>query len=155
MLAAIGRFEEAIQEARQATEIDPNYPSSYIYLAFIYQAKGQFKQAIKYLEKSVSIFPHPFRIANLGMIYGAAGRQADAARILEELTELSRRAYVSPLAFATIHQGMGDVENWRKTMQASFEERSGLLAYLKSAPWHDPMRSDPFFQELVGKVGLP
>jgi len=189
LLAAMGRFEEAIQQGRRATEIDPlsvsdvgnfglmlyfsrrydeaisvvnkaiendpNYPSSYLYLGFIYRAKGQFIEAIKYCEKAISIFPHPFWIAYLGGIYGVAGRQADATRILGELMELSKRAYVSPLSFAMFHDGMGDVENRIKMMRASFEERSGLLVYLKCAAWYDAMRSDPVFQEFMRKLRLP
>jgi len=42
-----------------------------------------------------------------------------------------------------------------KYMQAALEERSGLLIFLKTAAWNDGMRSDPFFQELIRKVGLP
>lgn len=39
-------------------------------------------------------------------------------------------------------------------MQASLDERSGLLTFLH-APWNNGVRSDAFFQDLVRKVGLP
>ena len=73
---------------------------------------------------------------------------------LAELSELATRTYVSPYAFAVVHRGLDDMESWKKIMQASFEERSRLLVYLKCASWDDSVRSDPFFQELVRRVGL-
>lgn len=54
-----------------------------------------------------------------------------------------------------MYHGIGDAQTWRKLMQESIEERSGLLVYLKSAPWNDRMRSDPFFEDFVRQVGLP
>ena len=40
-------------------------------------------------------------------------------------------------------------------MLAALEERNGLLIFGKTAAWNDAWRSDPFFQELIRKVGLP
>ena len=40
-------------------------------------------------------------------------------------------------------------------MQASFEERSGLLVFLKRAAWNDGMRNQPLYDELARNVGLP
>jgi hypothetical protein len=49
---------------------------------------------------------------------------------------------------------LGDGENWAKMMQASLEERAGALVFLKTPIW-DNMRTHPFFDELVHKMGLP
>ena len=38
-------------------------------------------------------------------------------------------------------------------MQASVEERSGLLVYLKCMSWFDRMQADPLNRELVTKSG--
>jgi hypothetical protein len=91
----------------------------------------------------------------LRSLYGCAGRKDDALRLLGELQEVSKRMYVNPFFFAIVHLGMGDTENARKMMQAAFEDRSTWLVGLKVAPVWDRARSDPFFQELVRKVGLP
>lgn len=88
-------------------------------------------------------------------LYGQADRREDARRILDELTRLSSQRYVSPFSLALVHAGLGDTENWRKCMQASLEERSGTLMYLECAALFDSMRSQPFYSELVRKVGLP
>ena len=146
------RPDDALRLARKAIEIDPEYPPAYSYLSLAYQAKGQIHQAIEAAKKLPG---HPHSKAQLGWLYGLAGHRQEAARILDELTRLRGQAYVSPHSFAIVHAGLGDAENWRKMMQASLEERAGLLVFLKCGAWNDPMRLDPYFEELVRKVGLP
>ena len=148
------RFDESLAALTKALEIDPNYPTALAFSGFVRIAWSQWPEAVALLEKTASIFPHPNFIGIKAWAYGLAGRKEDALRVLDELTERAKHSYVSPLAFAWVYQGLEDMEPWRKMMQASFDERSGLMAFL-SAAWNDHIRSDPFFQELVRKVGLP
>ena len=75
--------------------------------------------------------------------------------MLKELTELAKEQYVSPYHFFIIHLGLGDVDASRKTMWEMYEERVGHVILAKVAPVWDDMRSDPVFQEIIRKVGLP
>ena len=75
--------------------------------------------------------------------------------VLAELKQRATHSYVSPYSMSWIYWGLGDRDNWMKSSEAALEERSGLLPFLKNAPWNDDQRSDPFFQELMRKVGLP
>lgn len=135
-------------------ELDPSVPSPYIYIYFAHAARGEFLQAIDLMEKAASFMHHPQWTAHVGMVYGLVGRFDEAAAVLAELTELAKTSYVSPFSFATVYLGMGDVENWKRTMLACLEERNALLV-LMDAPWNDSVRHDPFFAELRSKVGLP
>jgi non-specific serine/threonine protein kinase len=147
------RYDEASRALARALEIDPNYPTAVLFVGLIHAAKNEVVEGIPFFEKAASIFPHPHWIACKGWIYGRAGRRDDALRLLDELTDLSRRSYVSPQSFAWVYLGLGDLEPYRRMMQASFEERNGFMTLLH-APWNDSVRSDPFFQELVRKRGL-
>jgi non-specific serine/threonine protein kinase len=152
------RHDEASTSFRQALEMDASYHMTYVGLALTYAAKGQFSEAIDTVERGAgaSIGQHAYYWnAVKGYIHGIAGRRNDAVRMLEELKEIASRTYVSPAQVSFVHLGMGDMKNWRKMMQASLEERDYILVFLKCAPWNDAVRSDPFFDELVGKVGLP
>src|SRR5262249_48784115 len=150
------RHDEAITALRQALEIDPSYQMAYIPLALAYVAKSQLLDAIDSAETGDSMAQHrnPFFIAMKGYVYALADCQNDANRMLDELRAIRGR-YVPSWLFALVHEGIGDVENWRKMMQASFEERDYALVFLKCGPLYDAVRSDPFFDELVRKVGLP
>ena len=134
--------------------MDPHYPSALAFQGFLHLAKNEFPEAMAAMEQCAQVFPHPHWVAHKGLVYGLAGRHEDAARILQELVELARRAYVSPMSFAIVYQGLGDMPRWREMMQACLDERSGLLATM-DAPWNDSVRQDPFFAEVRRKVGLP
>jgi serine/threonine protein kinase/Tfp pilus assembly protein PilF len=148
------RYDDALKFLRKALEIDPNYPTAHIFVGFVHLARGEFVEAISRAETAGSLNRHPHWMAHQGLFYGLAGRRDDALRILDGLTTLSRSSYVSPYSFAIVHQGLGDVESWKASMRSCCDEHSGLAAWL-NAPWHDSIRSEPYFGELLRIVGLP
>ena len=150
-----GKYDEAIIEANNAIELNPSFPPPYLALCIAYQRKGELTKAIEYAEKAASVVRLPLTLSMQGWIYAVAGRHDDAIRVLDELKEMANNVYVAPIHFATIHAGMGDVEAWRKAIRDSYEERTNGLVFLKAFPQFEPMRSDPVFQELVRKIGLP
>ena len=88
------------------------------------------------------------------MVYGLAGRKADASKILNELLELNKTRYVTPAALVNVYIGLGDKEQTFVWLEKAFQERSNYIAYLKVFPIVDPLRSDPRFADLVRRVGL-
>src|SRR5262249_26926156 len=152
VLSCSRRYDEAVAVLKKALEIDSSYPLTYLVLAIAYQAKGELPEAIAWAEASVGKLAYNLSIK--GMLYGLAGRHSDAMHVMEELERLSREQYVSPWHFSLIHFGMGDLEAWRKAMWEAYEDRSVHLA-LKVYPLLDPVKSDPVFQDIVRRVGLP
>ena len=146
------RYDAAISTARKATRIDRTFEPAHFYLSLALQATGQVDQAIS---SAQTLRPHSHSRAHLGWLYGLSGRRAEAMAVLDELRQLAQRAYVSPHSLALIHAGLGDAEGWTRTMQDSFEERSGLLVFLKRAAWNDAMRKQPLYDELARRIRLP
>lgn len=64
------------------------------------------------------------------------------------------RGYVSPVAFALVHLGLQQWNAALDWMERALEERRGWLAYLKVNPMLDPIRGEPRFQALVGRMNL-
>jgi hypothetical protein len=81
-------------------------------------------------------------------------RDAESARV-DELRALSKQRYVSSYYFALIHAGLGEKDQAFAWLEKTYEERSGAAPYLKVNPIWDPLRSDPRFQELLRRIGLP
>lgn len=93
--------------------------------------------------------------AALAHSYGKAGKRAEAMQILDELTALANCKYVAPHFFAGIHIGLGDYDRAIEYLEKSSEEHSHWLIYLHIDPSMDELRSDPRFQDLLKRVGLP
>ena len=148
------RFDAAEVAAREALELDPNYLTANVFLGFIHLARQEYDPAVSMLEKAVSIDPHHERIGTLALALGLAGRRDQAVDMLQRLTDLASRSYVSPFSLAEAHAGLRQTEPWRQAMAAALEARAGLLVFL-DAEWWDTMRDDPYMAELRRKVGLP
>ncbi len=146
------QHDECIHICKKALEIDPSYAGSYGMLAFAHHARGELTDALHWLEQGTKVTP---MFAMRGWAYGLAGRADDVNQVLRSLQELSVHYYVSPWHFVTVYTGSGDVEAWRKALRASYEERSNGVVMIKVLPIFDSWRSDPVYQEVVRKLGLP
>jgi hypothetical protein len=76
-------------------------------------------------------------------------------QILDELTSLAKQKYVSPYFLAGIHIGLGEHHRAMEFLEQCYNERSHWLIYLHIDPGMDPLRSNPRFQDLLGRIGLP
>ena len=149
------RYGEAIEQLRAVTAMDPNHYQAYWVLGHTYAANKQFDEAIVAAEKAVELSERaPGALGILGLAYGLAGRKAEATKILNELLELNKTRYVTPAALVNVYIGLGDKEQTFAWLEKAHSERSNFIAYLKVFPILDPVRSDPRFADLVGRVGL-
>ena len=73
----------------------------------------------------------------------------------EELTEKGRSRYVPAYDLAIVNLGLGAADETLDLLDQSFDERSSWLIHLGVDPRLDPLREDPRFRGLVGRVGLP
>jgi TolB-like protein/Flp pilus assembly protein TadD len=152
----VHRYDEAIDQLRKTVELDPNYWPSHEYLGLAYAQKGNLPEAIKELQRAHEIernFPEPTRY--LGAVYALAGKQSEALKIIEQLKAQSSHSYVDPYNIAAVYAGLGDKDRAMEWLNRAYAERSNYLPGLKVDPFMDLLRSDPRFDELVKRVGIP
>ena len=150
------RYDEALEHLLQTVELDPNYPVTYWVLGLLYMTTGRSDLAIAAGEKAVTLSGgSPLMRAALAHSYGKAGRTKEALQILDDLTGLAKCKYVAPHFFAGIHIGLGENDLALDCLQQSYEEHSHWLIYLHIDPTMDDLRSEPRFQDLLKRVGLP
>jgi serine/threonine protein kinase/tetratricopeptide (TPR) repeat protein len=150
------QYDEAIEQLLRTVELDPNYPVTYWILGLLYRITGRYDLAITAAEKGVDLSGgSPLMRAALAHTYGKSGRTPDARRVLDDLTELAKRKYVAPHFFAGIHIGLGDNDRAMDYLERSWDERCHWLIYLHIDPSMDGLRSDPRFENLLQRVGLP
>ena len=91
----------------------------------------------------------------LAQTLATAGRRKKAIQILDDLTKLTKQKYIAPYFFAGMHIGLGEDDRAIEYLEKSYEEHSHWLIYLHIDPSMDGLRSNPRFQDLLRRVGLP
>jgi eukaryotic-like serine/threonine-protein kinase len=150
------RYDDAIEQLRRTVEFDPNYPVTYWILGLLLRKLGHYELAIAEGEKGVKLSGgSPLMSAALAQTFATAGRKKKAIRILDDLAKLTKQKYVAPYFFAGIHIGLGEDDHAIEYLEKSYEEHSHWLIYLHIDPSMDGLRSNPRFQNLLRRVGLP
>jgi eukaryotic-like serine/threonine-protein kinase len=150
------QHDQAVVQLLRTVELDPNYPMTHWILGLIYRVTGRYELAIAAGEKSVNMSGgSPLMRAALAHTYGKSGKTKEALQVLDELTELAKHKYVAPHFFAGIHIGLGENDRAIEYLEKSWDEHCHWLIYLHLDPSMDALRSDPRFQDLVKRVGLP
>ncbi len=150
------RYDEALKQVQKSLEMDPSHFGGFVYLAQIYEMKGMHEEAIKELLKAPAVGGRTSGVLSLlGHAYAASGKQAEAQRILAELNEMSKQAYVSPYDLAILYVGLGDKNRAMEQLNRAYDDRAGWLIYLNVEPIFDPLRSDPRFADLISRMKFP
>jgi len=150
------RYDEALQQLRVTVELEPNYWFAHIYLARVYERKGQIPAAIEELEKAKRMEGAAWEVwSALGYAYAISGRRAEAQKVINELKEnKEKRSWLYPYYLATIYAGLGEKDQAFAYLNKEFDEGAYYLNYLRVDPELDNLRSDPRFAILVRRVGL-
>lgn len=151
-----GRSEEAIDEFQKILEIAPDSPDAHQGLGLAYSFENRLAEAIVEMQKALTASEdNAWIIADLGYVYAVAGKRREAYKALKDLTEISKRKYVSAYLVAVVYAGLGEQELAFRWLSRALEERSDLLVSLKVDPYFASLRPDPRFQTLLRRVGLP
>ncbi len=149
------QYDRAVEQYRSVLELDPNFPSVYLHLAMAYAAKGMHKEALAALRKARTLpGGNPVITGALGYCYGLSGNRAEAAKLLAELSAVSRQRYVSPISRALIYIGLGDRDQAFRWLDHACDARDPWLAWLNADPVFDSLRSDARYPLLLKRVGL-
>jgi TolB-like protein/DNA-binding winged helix-turn-helix (wHTH) protein/Flp pilus assembly protein TadD len=146
-------YDESIRQSRKTIEMDPNFALAHNQLGQAYLQKQMHDEAITELEKAVQLSAgSPTCLANLARAYAASGRMSEAAKLLSDLKKRSSPGYSHASEIAVIYAALSDKNQAMAWLEKGYEERFNPGVLLR--PGFDPLRSEPRFQELVGRIGL-
>ena len=149
------RYEEGIIACRQALDLEPGMTNVRWWLSLIYQAKKLPEEALATLrDVSEGTTRSSIDLGFLGHALARAGQESEARRVLTELQSRAEHRYVAQATFATVHLGLGDLEQALDCMEGTFEERGSSILAINRPEW-DALRDHPRFQELRRRVGAP
>ena len=105
-------------------------------------------------EKAVELSGHsPTCMANLARAYVASGSRSRATALLNDLKKRSDPGSSHASEIAAIYASLGDIDQAMNWLEKGYTERFNPGVLIR--PGFDPLRSDPRFQDLERRVGLP
>jgi len=154
LLAIAHSYDESIRWSRKTIEMDPNFGLAHNHLGEAYLQKHMISEAVAELTEAVKLSNgSPTCIANLARAYAASGRKIDAETLLNDLKKRSSPGQSLAAEIAAIYASLGDADQAMRWLERGYEERFNPGVLIR--PGFDPLRSDPRFEDLVRRVGLP
>jgi TolB-like protein/DNA-binding winged helix-turn-helix (wHTH) protein/Flp pilus assembly protein TadD len=154
LLVLAHSYDEAIGQSRKTIEMDPNFAMAHNQLAQAYLQKHVYDQAIGELQKAVQLSGgSPTCIANLARAYTLSDKRSEAMKLLNDLKSSSTARYSHASEVAAIYASLGDNDEAMNWLEKGYAERFNPGVLIR--PGFDPLRSDPRFQNLAHRVGLP
>jgi TolB-like protein/Flp pilus assembly protein TadD len=147
------RYDEAIEQLHKTLEMDPVFYYAHWNLGSVLAAKGDLDAAIGEYQKALALSGDPRLLGLLAYAYGSLDNKAEAMKILDQLTALSKQRFVSAYSFALVYLGLGERDQAVHFLEKSYEDRDSVsIAVIKVHPFLDPLRGDPRFEALVEKI---
>jgi len=154
LLGLAHSYDDSIRQSLKTIEMDPNFALAHNQLAQAYLQKHMYDEAVTEFQKAVQLSgDSPTCIANLARAYVASGKRSEAVKLLDVLKKRSSAGHSNSSEIAMIYASLGDTDKAMNWLEKGFEERFNPGVLLR--PGFDPLRSDPRFQNLLRRVGLP
>jgi eukaryotic-like serine/threonine-protein kinase len=151
------QYDQAITQCHKTLEMDANYVLAHLFLGMAYDQQRKYPEAVIEFEKASAVLDNPVGftlLPHMGHAYAMAGRKAEALKVIDRLQLSEPRR---PFDLAIVYQGLGDHEMALKLLKDAVDKReqTDALVDLGIEPTFDSLRSDPRFQALMRRIGLP
>jgi TolB-like protein/DNA-binding winged helix-turn-helix (wHTH) protein/Flp pilus assembly protein TadD len=152
---AMRQYDRAIAENRRALEMDPGFTDAHESLAHAYVNQGMYEESIKELEQlAISEGQHDLAETMKGAYAGGGYKSALKSRLKYYKDRRRAGSYFIFSDEAWAYATLGNKNTALQALEKAFAERENIV-YLNVDPDWDPFRTDPRFQDLVRRVGLP
>ncbi|HUF23128.1 MAG TPA: protein kinase [Vicinamibacterales bacterium] len=148
-----GRSDAALDAHKQALQLDPNFGEGLLRFGWVYDQLGRYDEAIAAYRQAMARDSTQAHGA-MGHALARAGRTREARAVLAELETTGRRRRVDPYDIALVHVGLGQTDVAFAALNQAIDARSGMVVYAKVDPMLAPLRSDPRFAALLGRMKI-
>jgi DNA-binding winged helix-turn-helix (wHTH) protein/tetratricopeptide (TPR) repeat protein len=148
-------YPAALQFARQAIAVDPEFWIAQIHLAQVCIELGEHEVALAALNHSARLGMNSKALALRAYLFARMGRIEESQDAMNALLSISRERYVPPYALALAHVGLEQNDLALQWLEKCYEARDVHVAFLTIDPKWDPVRADARFKALLERCGIP
>ncbi len=149
------RYDRALLESKTVVERQPDFGYARAVLGLSYAENGRYAEAVTEAQSATRLDDSPFLLALLAQVHALSGNKSQAMRVLEDLEQLTKKRYVCSYEVATAYVLLKEKDRAFRWFDKAVEDRSDCMVVLAVDPRLDSLRSDPRFQDLLRRVGLP
>jgi TolB-like protein/DNA-binding winged helix-turn-helix (wHTH) protein/Tfp pilus assembly protein PilF len=147
------QYDRAIAQSRAVLDMDPSFERAHYLATIAYVEKGMFAEALAETEKWRQSDGTPLWDLQ-AYVYGRQGQLEHARQALAKWEQWNRGRPVARSVPLAAYVAVGRKEESIARLQQAYSEHSNAVTDIKVAPYCDPLRSDPRFQDLLRRVGL-
>jgi TolB-like protein/Flp pilus assembly protein TadD len=148
-------YSGLMEASKRGLLLDPQDAFLHYLLGVGYEATVKLPEAISEYQKAMKMWDGPSAAVALAHAYSAAGRKAEANKILRDLQRKSKETFVQPYTLATIYAGLGENDKAFEFLEKACSEKSlDISLFLGSDLLLDDLRPDPRFQNLLRRMAL-
>jgi TolB-like protein/tRNA A-37 threonylcarbamoyl transferase component Bud32/Tfp pilus assembly protein PilF len=148
------QYDEAIEQARRALELEPRFGLAVGFQGLAYAEQGRFAEAVASLEKAAQLDKGAMVALFRAHVHAVAGNKSEAAKLVNEVEKDAEHAYICPYEIATAYVSLRNNDKAYEWLRRGIEERADCMAWLGVEPWMEPFRSDRRYPQLLREVGL-
>jgi len=146
-----GRIDEAETEAKRSVEMSPDFWLSHFFLFNVYRFKGKHALAVEEFAKNNEVRDEAEAARLARESFAKGGWPA----FLATATKEHARVKSSPYTLATFYAELGDKDQAFAALNEAIAKCDQFIGFIKVDPAMKPLQTDPRFQPLLRRVGLP
>jgi eukaryotic-like serine/threonine-protein kinase len=151
----LGQYDPAIGHFRKTLQLDPNFALAHCNLGMAYVEEGESGKGIAELEEASRLDSTAAIVSFLAHAYAAAGRRADAERLLGRLQRQVEAKQVSSYFLVRIYVALGEDGKALDALDQAYAEHHWGMARIAVVRILDPLRPNPRFKDLLRRMKLP
>ena len=149
------RYHDAVDVCEETLRQWPDDDLAHSTIRSAYHMVGRDDDALRIWRESYTAEGDSAAVDALQRGYATGGYQGALRAAAETLEAESKTRFVTPWRIGTLYTRAGDEERALDYLEKAYEAHDPNVPYLAVDPIFDFMRSNPRFQALLSKLGLP